>query len=147
MILALCLGDVIAWAAGREGEPRTGAWKMPPAHQIGHQCAAFQERLADAITVHQPRLVALQAGLPAVRGTETAQSLFGMSYAAHGVLYTRDVRVVRASVEDVRRAVMRRANGLQSKDVLDWCRGQGWNVRTPDRADAAALWCWARTLH
>lgn len=149
MILALSVGESVAWAVGRSSAaaPVTGTWALPGTDRVGAQAHAFHDALSDAITLHAPRLVAFQAALPAVREPDCALRQFGLFYIASLVLDVREVRMVRPTVDDVRRVVLGRANGLRSADVLAWCRGRAWDVRSPECADTAALWAWAVATH
>lgn len=140
-ILALDLATITGWAwrAAGMSSPRCGAWNLAGrTHAAGY--AVLCDYLADAITLHAPRLIVYEAPLPPPKQTHanTARFLLGLCAVVELVAYRRDVPVREASRQTACAKVV--GNGRATKDdVMAWARGRGFTPPTHDAADALVL--------
>jgi len=147
-ILTLDLARVTGWAYGPAGaRPQMfGAWDLGPA-TIGHGVvlAGLADHLGDAFKVHRPSLVVMEAPMPpqAQTSANTARLLLGYCAVVELLCYRWDLQVREAKAQEVRKAVIGRANGLKKGDILGWCRGRGYRITDHNAADAVVLWHYA----
>lgn len=152
-ILTLDLARVTGWAYGPAGAPRPqtfGAWDLGPA-TIGHGVvlAGLADHLGDAFKLMRPSLVVMEAPLPpqAQTSANTARLLLGYCAVVELLCYRWDLDVREAKAQDVRRAIIGRANGLDKKAIVAWCRNRGYQITDHNTADAVVLWHYAVSLH
>lgn len=145
MILALDLSTHVGWAVGGDGKlAAQGTVHLPPPITWGETVCAFNDWLADAITVHSPIACWIEAPLPpgAQTHANTARLQLFLTGAAHTICWRRDVPTYEAHASSVRAAVI--GNGRAKKaDVMAWCREQGHPFHDNNAADAIALWVYA----
>lgn len=150
-ILALDLSLSTGWAYGcaEDASPVSGYWVLPPtARGLGACYVALENELEDAIHLHRPALVAVEAPLVWKRQT-SAELLLGLANIAEACCWRWDVECRKQSVESVRTAVIgtsRFPKGEAKTYVLDWCRRRGWDLDNDDEADARVLWQHNATL-
>ena len=148
-ILALDLSSRTGWAYGRPGDarPLCGVWVLPRGG-LGRMLASFENELDDAITVHRPRLLFVEAPLPPGRqsGMLAVRQQLGLAGAAESTAYRHGLRYREQAASTVRRAVLgtaRFAPGTVKGLVLDHCRRLGWPAPDDNAADACLAWAFA----
>lgn len=154
-VLALDVATVTGFAVDRPAggdAPTTGAFRVKVVDEdLGAAFLDFEERVEDLIAVHQPAVLAFEAPLVigGGRGTtrptnhNTIRLLFGLAAIAELVGTRRQLRVFEAHIGTVRRHFC--GSGRADKaDVMARCRLLGWDVKTNDAADGAAIWDFAR---
>lgn len=159
VILALDISTACGFAVDREpsdplhGRPRVGTWRLPGLDDATRVQSAAQlsELVEGAIDVFGVAFLAVEAPVPAgqIPGSNVAtlQMLFALAIQAcaeaeraeigHGFFHVATVRkhfLGTGRPENPKRAVMRR------------CAQLGWMVADDHQADAAALWCLAKSL-
>src|SRR5690606_34904388 len=78
----------------------------------------------------------------------TSELLIGLAFMAGVVAASRRVRFERGHVQQVRRHFLGQGRPSNPKRaVMDRCRLLGWPVADHNCADAAALWCWAKSTY
>ncbi len=143
-ILTLDLSSRTGWAYGLPGQrPTTGVWMLPPyVIDPGRCLGALGNELADALWLHQPATVWVEAPLPARGQTHAASAM--QQIQLDGVVketcwrWEKTLRTVHAGT--VRKAVIGRGNNVSKDDVLAWCAGRGWDILDHNAGDAAVLW-------
>jgi hypothetical protein len=146
-ILALDISSKTGWCVGVPGAvPVTGVWMLPRYVLDEGRClAALGNELADAIFLHQPVEVWMEAPLPAGAQTHAASASQQLELA--GIVketcyrWERPLRPVHSGT--VRKSVLGRGNKVSKDDVVAWCVGQGWKVADHNSADAAMVWAHA----
>ena len=137
----------VGWAVDGDGRPRLGAWKgAAGVPVIGRAGLIFGSWLSDFIAVNRPALIAVEA--PAIGGVpmseHEAMLLIGMAFMTASVAEANGIRFERAHVATVRKHFC--GSGRAKKpDVAARCKALGWEAKNWDEADAAALWCWAKS--
>lgn len=147
-ILACDLSLKVGWAFGLETDkaPRCGVWLLPSSADLGRRYAALGNELADALALHQPRLVVFEAALAHKRQT-SARLLMGLAAHAESTCWRWDVECREADVQTIRKAVLGRGTfpkGEAKPAVMAWCTSQGWAFPDDNAADALCLWQFAR---
>lgn len=144
-VLALDVALSVGWAFGLPGtKPLCGVWTLPSAADPGKRYAALGNELADALMLHQPRLVLMEA--PLVRQDNSARLLLGLTAHVESTCWRWDVECREAHSATVRKAVLGRGTfpkGEAKPAVLAFCAAQGWEVPTHDAADACVLLTYA----
>jgi Holliday junction resolvasome RuvABC endonuclease subunit len=152
MVLALDLSSRVGWAAGRvcEDRPRSGVWVLPGPSDLGRTYAAFENELLDAITVHQPALLVLEAAIPGGHlqtNHNVAQQQIGLAAMAEAACYRREVRLVKTAASTMRKEVIgtgRFPSGQAKKIIMGWLRERGFSFVDDNSADATVAWLWAK---
>ena len=146
-VLALDLALRVGWAFGLDADaaPHCGVWVLPSAADLGRRYAALGNELADALALHQPRLVLMEA--PLVRQDNSARLLLGLAAHVESTCYRWGVECREAHSATVRKAVLGRGTfpkGTAKAAVLAFCTEQGWPVPDDNAADACLVWAYAR---
>lgn len=154
-VLALDISLSTGWCFGEarhiEPGPVWGVWLLPPRADLGARIVAFENELADAIFVHQPSVIAIEAPMMGGKGSaETARLLLCLAGAAQSVAYRWDRSFVSRSVQTLRSDVcgrcwlteLEKAAGFGVKDaiVAPWVKAMGWKIGDHNARDAAVVW-------
>lgn len=150
-ILTLDLARVTGWAYGPAGaRPQVfGAWDLGPAtNGHGVVLAGLADHIGDAFKLHRPSLVVMEAPLPpqAQTSANTARLMLGYCAIVELLCYRWEIAVREARAPEVRKAVIGRANGLDKKAIVAWCRGKGYAITDHNTADAVVLWHYASMM-
>lgn len=146
VLLALDLSTQVGWAVGPiGGEPICGTWVLPQIGGEGARFASFENVLADAIAVHEPSVMAVEAPLPlpAMNNREVAFQQLGLRAIALSEAYRASASVHESDTYTVRLAVLgtgRFPAGKVKDAVLAWAKREGIDVPDHNAADAACLW-------
>lgn len=146
-ILTLDLSLTTGWAYGLAsmGRPVCGVWKLPGGGDNGRTYTALGNILADAIHLHQPALVVMEA--PLIKQQTSARLLLGLAAHVESTCYRWEVPCREQSVMTVRKLVLGRGmfpKGMAKAAVLAWCAEKAWPVQDDNAADACVLWAYAR---
>jgi hypothetical protein len=111
----------------------------------GAQGAAFSDCLADAICMHKPSLIMIEADVNLHRQNPgpTAYQQLGMLYLAELICYRREVRMRIASATEARMTTIGRARwakGEAKNVVAAWVADQGMRITDHNISDAYVLW-------
>jgi Holliday junction resolvasome RuvABC endonuclease subunit len=146
-VLALDIATRTGWAYGARGDkPLHGVLTLPtPALGIGATGAAFNDGVADLLTVHQPaRIVVEMPFFHAAGSPITIETLLGLNMMAHVMAYRWDLAIEKVPAVTCRKAMLgqtRFGGRKQGKDaVMAWCRAQGWTPHDDNAGDALVLW-------
>jgi hypothetical protein len=155
-VLALDISLSTGWCWGDERHlvtgPVWGVWLLPPNAALGRRLVAFENELADAISLHQPAVIAIEAPMPAgVKGSaETARLLLCLAGTAEATAYRWERKFIALAVQTVRADVCGRCwltelesrAGLNVKDqiVAPWVAKMGWHITDNNARDAAVVW-------
>lgn len=150
-ILALDLSSNLGWAyAPRSAErPRSGVWELPRAAvDMMATFAAAENRINDAITVHAPSLVVIEAPLPiqAQTDTFTAELMLGLDAIVRLAVWRHEIDCQRVKVGDVRKhatGTVRHGRDVKAA-IVAAVQARGWPITDHNAADAALLWLYAR---
>jgi hypothetical protein len=161
-VLALDISLATGWCWGDERHIKTGpvwgVWLLPPRAGLGCRLVALENELIDAIQLHQPAVIAIEAPMPAgVKGSaETARLLICLAAMADVAAYRAARRFVAHSSQTVRADVcgrcsltpLERAAGLDVKAaiVAPWVTAMGWRITDHNARDAAVVWAYAMGL-
>lgn len=145
--LALDVSLSVGWAFGLDTDaaPRCGVWLLPSSADLGKRYAALGNELADALALHQPRLVLMEA--PLVRQDNSARLLLGLAAHVESTCWRWGVECREAHSATIRKAVLGKGTfpaGTAKAAVLAYCEAQGWAVPSHDAADACVTWAYAR---
>lgn len=153
--LALDIATVTGYAADRPGggdTPVTGTVRVRVEDEdLGAAFLEFEQHVEDLIAVHRPGVLAFEAPLVigGGRGTTrptnhaTVRLLFGLAAIAELVGTRRQLQVFEAHIGSVRRHFCG-SGRADKREVLARCKLLGWDVKTADAADGAAIWDYAR---
>jgi hypothetical protein len=139
------------WCVGAPGErPHYGSVTFRgPSH--GAVYGAFVDWCDDAIRLHQPAQIIVEA--PLHRGGHLGQdaALLSLGFLAHLELLCHDhaVTLLTEHVQRTRKAVIGRGNfakGTAKAEVLAWCKAQGYDPPDDNAADALVLWRYVEQL-
>ncbi len=153
-LLALDLSSKTGWAFGHieDDRPRSGVWVLPGPSDLGRTFAAFENQLLDAIDVHRPDVVVIEAAISG--GGEdggTTQSVteqqIGLLAMARATCYRHDVRLATKATSSMRKEIIgtgRFPKGQAKKMVMLWLRKSGFVFADHNAADAIVAWLWAK---
>lgn len=139
--MALDLARTVGWAAGIPGEtPRMDAVTLAKgSSDYGAIGAALDDWLTRMLDTIQPTLLVFEAPLPFHKGIAAGRIALGLAMVTEMAGYRRKITTRECGPSTVRARVL--GNGRAKKEeVVAWCKAQGWNPKTHDTADAAALW-------
>jgi len=149
-VLALDIATRTGWACGVVGRaPRHGILNLPtPSLGIGATGTAFNDGVADLLTVHQPeRIVVEMPFFHAAGDPITIETLLGLNMMAHYIAYRWDLPIEKVPAVTVRKAMIGKARFGGRKEgkaaVMAWCRAQGWFPHDDNAGDALVLWAHA----
>ena len=134
-ILAIDAATVTGWAIGTTEPEAFGTIDFGATNDRAIRWWSFQEWLADMITEHEPTILAIEK--PIFRGSGSL-TLSGFTVVAELVAYLRDLTIVSINPS----AVKKRAGVVGGLKPVAAAIGRGWDVRSPDEADA----CWILDL-
>lgn len=149
-VLFLDLAAQVGWAYGREGDspPLVGAWQLPvAAADPGRFFALFNNALLDALTIHDPEYIGVEARLPAIaqKSEAAAVNAIGLWAILAETAWRWERRLVQRSSGTIRSAVIGRGRfgKGEAKDAVEaWCVSQGWNIPNHNARDAAVGWAY-----
>jgi Holliday junction resolvasome RuvABC endonuclease subunit len=154
-VLALDIATTTGFAVDRPGggdKPLTGTFRSEhDGDDLGQAYVEFEQQLCDLIAVHAPEVLTFEAALVigGKKGTTrptniaTVRKLFGLSAVAELVGTRANLEVYEAHIQTVRRHFV--GNGRAEKpEIYDRCKLLGWDVRSMDASDAAAIWDYTR---
>lgn len=149
-ILALDLSGTVGWAAGHPGQtPACGTWRLSTSPRLGPRFVGYENELIDALERWKPRLVVMEAPLPAMRqgSTDVARQQFGLAAYTEGECERARVQLREQPAHMVRKAVLGYApTGGTEKikaEIVAWCHAQGWSPPDHNAGDALVLWAYS----
>jgi Holliday junction resolvasome RuvABC endonuclease subunit len=150
-ILALDLAGIVGWAFGEHQPPRFGTWHLPHFGGEGARYASMENELYAAIEVLRPDHLVLEGHIPlaAMNNVAAARQAFGLRAMVRSEAYRASIPVFEVDAQTVRRDVIgqgRFAKDSAKREVVAWCRRQGWKVPDHNAGDACVLWEWYRRL-
>ena len=152
-IFSLDLSSRTGWAFGHieDDRPRSGVWVLPGPSDLGRTFASFENMLLDAIDVHRPDVVVLEAAISGGQGGGTSQNVteqqIGLLAHARSTCYRHDVRLVTKAASSMRKEVIgvgRFPTGTAKKSIMAWLSARGFQFSGDDAADAIIAWLWAK---
>lgn len=164
-VLALDLSRTTGFAhdGPDDGAPITGVWRLPPLDisSYGRAFAELFERVEDTVRLVGIDCLVFEAPLPvpahvgrAHKDPDLAFALMGLAAVAECTgeyLKLKGIRpgltIFSAHVQTVRRHFV--GHGLPHEPKLAvqrMCRTLGWSVIDDNAADAAAVWCYAKSI-
>lgn len=154
-VLALDISLSTGWCFGEarhiEAGPLWGVWMLPTNGDLGRRLVAFENELADAIHLHQPLVVAIEAPLIGGKGSaDTARLLLCLAGIAEATAYRWDRKYSECHVDTLRAEVCGRCRltelesraGLHVKEAIvqPWVTRMGWGISEHNARDAAVVW-------
>jgi Holliday junction resolvasome RuvABC endonuclease subunit len=152
-VFALDLSSRTGWAFGHieDDRPRSGVWVLPGLSDLGRTYAAFENMLLDAIDVHRPDVVVVEAAIAGGRSGGTNQSVteqqIGLLAHARSACYRHDIRLVTKAASSMRKEVIgtgRFPEGQAKKMIMRWLHERGFSFSDDNAADATVAWLWAK---
>jgi hypothetical protein len=154
-VLALDLSGMVGWAYGQieDRTPAFGCWRLPHEGGEGGRYAAFEDELIAAMETLQPGRLVLEAPMPlgALCGVSTLK-VVAQQLTLRGIAYAEAWRasapISEISADAVRFAMLgqsRFAKGTVKREVLAYCKRQGWKVPDHNAGDACLTWAWETT--
>jgi Holliday junction resolvasome RuvABC endonuclease subunit len=140
-VLALDLATRSGWAYGdHEQQPDHGTWLLPNEGPYGRRYVALENEMEDAIALHRPRFIAIEAAL--VIADRASELLLGLAAHAQSTAYRASVDCKLVRVDDAREAVLGRGrfpSGTAKLHVMNWCRAEGYDPGDDNAGDALVL--------
>lgn len=145
-IFALDLSSRIGWCLADRGcRPIYGFWQLPKIGGEGARFASAENEIAQALLVHQPHVVVVEAPLPlpALNNRESAFQQIGLRAIAYSEGWRASTKVFEVDAYTVRKEML--GTGRSSKDeniktkVLRYCHERGWSVVDDNVGDALLL--------
>jgi Holliday junction resolvasome RuvABC endonuclease subunit len=149
LIMTLDLATNCGFAVGRLGAvPRYGSWRLKTGEDESHRANRnIACRLRDEFRVEKPDLLVVEAAMnPAAMHSagnahKTVTLLWMLQGAVDGVAGCYGLRVKRAHVQTVRKAVLGQARFDDPKKVaLSFVQSLGFKTDSHDAADAIVMW-------
>jgi Holliday junction resolvasome RuvABC endonuclease subunit len=147
-ILALDVALRTGWAFSTPGQPALhGVWRLDSVRgSIGAACAALGERLADAITDHQPALLVFEQPItPPRRSASSARLLLSLCGQVETTAYLRDLQVQEVHPRTWKAKILGSPNAGKG-EALAWARAQGYLPEDDNAADSLALLHYAHNM-
>lgn len=151
-VLALDLSSCVGWAFGHVHAvaPTFGVWQLPYIGGEGARYVAFENELAEFMEVMRPSWIVLEAALSlqalasvsTIRVVRQQLTLRGIAYAE---AYRASVPISEIDSYSVRLAMLgtgRFAKETVKREVVGYCRRQGWMVPDHNAGDACLVWGW-----
>lgn len=153
-ILALDLSSITGWAVGPRrlqigDKPIAGTWHLATS-DAGALFASFENELEDALILHAPSILVVEAPLPltAISNTTVWRQQLGLACLAETSAWRHSVLFREQSAGDMRRAIVgtaQRKKGMTIKDIVGtWVRAQGWHAVDNNAADALLVYEFTR---
>lgn len=145
-MIALDLSSQVGWAIGPiGGRPLLGTWVLPSIGGEGARFASFENELADAMAVHEPSILALEAPLPlpAQNNAQVARQQMGLRAVALSEAYRASAAAHEVDVYTVRRDVIgtgRFPAGKAKDAVMAFAKREGYDPPDHNAGDALILW-------
>jgi crossover junction endodeoxyribonuclease RuvC len=145
VVLALDLSTKTGWCVGAPGsKPAFGRWLLgsSSATPAAPWCGLL-DCLADAVVVHRPTRIDVEAPLPATsqKSQDIARLLIGLADMAQIFCFRRELPHAEHNAATVRRVVLGAGHGRAPKsEIIGWCRARGFDVIDDNAADAIVLW-------
>jgi len=143
-ILWLDLSTTTGWAYGHTADvcPAWGVWVMPGMADLGRFGAAFENELCDSLHKFQPRLVGIEAAIPAhfQKSEQAAIAAMSLATLTHTTCWRWERRLVVRASATVRSGVLGTSQfpkGRVKDAVLQWCIARGWDITDHNARDAA----------
>ena len=152
-IFSLDLSSKTGWAFGHieDDRPRSGVWVLPGPSHLGRTFASFENMLLDAIDVHRPDVVVIEAAISGGHGGGTSQNVteqqIGLLAHARSTCYRHDVRLVTKAASSMRKEVIgtgRFPTGTAKQSIMAWLSAGGFSFVDDNSADAIVAWLWAK---
>ena len=147
-ILALDVALRTGWAFSVPGQPALhGVWRLDSVRgSIGAACAALVERLANAITDHQPALLVFEQPItPFRRSAATTRLLMSLCGAVETTAYLRDLTVQEIHPRTWKAKILGSPNAGKP-EVMAWAHEAGHLPADDNAADALAILAYAHAL-
>lgn len=148
-VFTLDLSSRTGWAYGPVGArtPLCGVWVLAEG-DLGVTLASFDNELDDAIKLHRPRLLMVEAPLPptATSHANTWRQQLGLAALAETAAYRHSVPYREVAASTVRAAIIGTARfprGQAKPAILAYCQSQGWRVPDDNAGDACITWKFA----
>lgn len=144
-ILAIDAARTTGWCAGVPGQrPHYGAVTLRGITH-GATYAAFVDWLEDAIRLHDPAEIVVEAPLHSGGHLGQDAATLALGFLAHLelVCHDRSIRLLTEHVQTTRKQVIGRGHfpkGTAKAEVIAWCRAQGFDPPDDNSADALVLW-------
>ena len=145
-VLALDLSSRVGWAYGSvdASKPLCGVWVLARG-DLGRTLASFENELEDAIALHRPGLIMVEAPLPptATSNATTWRQQLGLAALAETTAYRNSIPFREQAASTIRRAVLGTARfpgGAAKQAIMAFCEGQGWRVPDDNAGDACVTW-------
>lgn len=156
-VLALDLSTTSGAAFdGPSGRPLFSTLKgsMPDDDDFGPLFAKFRAWLCDLIAVQRPDAIVIEAPWIPLGNTGRPTSvpivymLVSLAGIAEECTKTHEIDCFKEAVDTVRKHFLgtARPKGDPKKAVMTRCRLLGWPIKNDHEADAAALWCLAKSV-
>ena len=145
-MIALDLSSQVGFAVGAlDARPLLGTWVLPQIGGEGARFASFENELADAMALHVPDLLALEAPLPlpAQNNAQVARQQMGLRAIALSEAYRASAAAHEVDVYTVRRDVIgtgRFPAGKAKDAVMAYAKDQGYDPPDHNAGDALILW-------
>lgn len=154
-VLALDISTHVGWAADSDDRrgPRTGTFHLQHgAIEFGKAGAEFGDWLSVImIDRFRPEFVAVEAaamtGAGIVMNRDTGRLLIGLTFMAASVAAACGLGYGEYSVQTWRRHFLNHGRPENPKrQARERCRQLGWVADSDDAAEAAGLWCYAKSI-
>lgn len=153
-IFSLDLSSKTGWAFGHieDDRPRSGVWVLPGPSDLGRTFASFENMLLDAIDVHRPDVVVIEAAISGGGGDggttqDVTEQQIGLLSMSRATCYRHDVRLVTKATSSMRKEIVgtgRFPKGEAKREVMKWLRQNGFTFTDHNAADAIVAWLWAK---
>lgn len=146
-ILTYDLGQHVGWAYGHstDNRPEFGGLLLPKWGGEGGRFAAFENEVADHVSLFKPKHIRMAAPLHHMAGNsrESVQQQLGLraivlSEAYRGSASAGEIDEYQARLEVL--GTGRFAKGEAKAAVVRWCKTQDWHPGTHDQGDALVIW-------
>lgn len=151
-VLALDLASTVGWAFGHVNDldPLYGVWRLPHFGGEGGRYVAFENELAAFIERHQPGHVILEAALSLqalaqVSTIAVTRQQLSLRAIAYMEAYRASITITEIDSRSVRLAILgvgSFAKDTVKREVVQYCRRQGWMVPDHNAGDACLTWLW-----
>ena len=159
-VLALDISTFTGFAVDRAegsplaGKPRVGTWKLSGLEepQLGESLCQLSEYVDAMIQVEGVKAICIEApmpigGRPGQNQNFIAAGLIQLVGAARAEARRHGLEERLGHVQSVRKHFLGTGRPESPKRaVMARCAQLGWMVADHNQADAAALWCWAKSL-
>ena len=124
---------------GFEFQCRSGVKQFPKGADVGPLLARYEEWVNDLITVHAPKLVAVEATLPRQNNEQTMIKLVSLLGVTEKVCHQRSTRIVKEPIEDIVRHAVNKGRDTGKKLRKERAEQLGWGDMDDNEIDARFL--------